>query len=438
MLVYALTSRLACKAVLPGRRGPGLPPTDDGSTTPRTRGGHCWPRHLAAVLIVLTALLAAAPPAQAMEFRQGDTVLVPPGTVIDDDLFATGQTLTIAGQVNGEVYAFGQTIMITGVVQRDLIAAGQQVTVDGNAGGDLRAAGQQVTINGRVDGNATTAGQTVLIGRQGAIGDSLLGAAQTLTLLGPVGRNVTAAATTLALGSTVGRDVNAHVETLTVDPGARIEGRLDYTGPQESALPAGVAAGGVQFYPQERAAQPPERGRENPLRGLFGWFGLVWLIGSIILGVLLVHFLPGFAASTAAQVLEHPLPSFGLGILAFFVVPAALFFVAITLIGLPIAFLGGIAYLAGLYLGWLLLGLAVGDWLVRLIRRGREAARPVDARWLVVLGLVVLYVLTNLPFIGGLIAFVGLCLGLGALLRQLAAMRPQRQPPPPVPAPLPA
>jgi cytoskeletal protein CcmA (bactofilin family) len=392
---------------------------------------------LAALLIWLAGAMAMAPPVQAMEFRTGDAVTVPAGTTIDDDLFITGQTVTIAGQVNGEVFAFGQTVSVTGAIQRDLIAAGQQVTVDGTVGGDLRAAGQQLAVDGRVDGNATTAAQTMLLGRQGTISGSLLGAMQTLNLLGPVGRNVTVGAGTLALGSTVGRDLTAHVETLTADPSASIAGRLDYTGPQESALPAGVAAGGVQFHLAERPEQAREPARDNPFGGMSTFFGLVWLIGSIILGVLLVHYLPDFAAGTAAQIQEHPLPSFGIGILALCVAPAALFFVAITLIGLPAAFLGGLAYLPGMYLGWLLLGLALGAWLVTLAGRGRAQAPAVDPRWLVVLGLVVLYVVTHLPFIGGLVWFVALCLGLGALLRQLAALRP-RQSSPPLPPLLPA
>src|SRR5262245_7136916 len=86
---------------------------------------------LVVLMLVLTGLAAGALPAQAWEFRNGDTVTVPAGTTIDDDLFATGQSVTIAGQVNGEVYALGQTVTVTGAVQRDLIAAGQQVTLDG-------------------------------------------------------------------------------------------------------------------------------------------------------------------------------------------------------------------------------------------------------------------------------------------------------------------
>ena len=145
----------------------------------------------------------------------------------------------------------------------------------------------------------------------------------------------------------------------------------------------------------------------------------------MLAGVLLVHFLPGFAAGTAAQVRERPLASLGIGILALFVVPFAALIVALTVIGLPLSLLAGLSYLVALYLGQLLLGLALGGLLVELLRRGGMAPR-LAPEWLVVLGLVMLYVLTHLPWIGGLATFLALCLGLGALLRQLAAMH-QRQ-----------
>jgi cytoskeletal protein CcmA (bactofilin family) len=433
--MYVQPSRQRDSVALSGTPDTGAPSHPNGPII-RPAGGawRWWPR-LAAFVLALAALVIAAPPAQATEFRSGDAVTVPAGTTVDDDLFIMGQSITIAGQVNGEVFAFGQSIAVTGAVQRDVIAAGQQVTVDGTVGGDLRAAGQQVTVNGRVDGNVTAAGQTVLVARQGAVGGSVLGAGETLSVLGPVERNLTVGAGTLALGSTVGGDVDAHVNTITVDPGARVTGRLDYTSSRESAIPASVAAGGVQFHLEEHPERAQERPRENPFAGLGVFLGLVWLAGSIILGVLLVHYLPGFAVGTAAQVQEHPLPSFGIGLLTLCVAPAALFFLALTLVGLPIAFLGGLAYLAGLLLGWLLLGLALGAWLVLLARRGRADLPTIDPRWLVVLGLVVLYVVTHLPFIGGLVWFVALCLGLGALLRQLAALRPQQ--PPPLQPPLP-
>jgi cytoskeletal protein CcmA (bactofilin family) len=388
-------------------------------------------RHGLGLLVVLGALATAAP-AAALEFRTGGVVTVPAGTVVDDDLFAAGQSVTVAGQVNGDLYAFGQTVTVTGTVERDLLAAGQQITVDGVVNGDVRAAAQSVVINGRVEGNVTAAGQLLLLDQRGQVGGSVVGVGQTLNLLGSVGRGVTAGAETLHLGGLVGGNVTADVGTLTLDPSARIAGRLSYTAEREAAVPAGTVAGSVQFRPTERAERPPPPA--PLLGGLFTPFGVIWLIGMLIAGVLLVYFLPEFAMGAARQVQAHPWRSVGVGLLAFFGGPVLVLLLAVTLIGLPLAVLVGLGYFLGLYVGWLLLGLAVGSLLALLARRWRPVA-PLGPAWLVVIGLVVLYLLSHLPGIGWLVVFLGLCFGLGALLGQLVAARVARRP---APAPPPA
>ncbi len=392
---------------------------------------------LSATLLALALLgvqASAAPPAQALEMRGGDVVTIPAGTTINDDLAATGQSITIAGQVTGDVYAFGSNVTVTGTIDRDLIAAAQRITIDGVVNGDVRAAAQDVVINGRVEGNVTSGSQYLTLGRQGQVAGSVLGGAQSILVQGQVDRGVTAGASTLQIAGAVGGNVDARVETLLIDPSARIAGQLSYRSQSEAVIPVGTVAGGVQFQQTERQNRDRDRQEQRgPFAGFFGFFSLVWLVGSIIAGVLLVHFLPGFAAGTVDQVRERTLPSLGLGLVALFVVPLAVLFIAITLIGLPIAFLVGVGYVVALYVGWLLLGLAVGVLLLELVRR-RNATLRADPRWLVILGLVVLYVLTHLPYVGGLAAFVGLCLGLGALLLQLAAERRQ---PPATPAALP-
>jgi hypothetical protein len=381
-----------------------------------------------AMLAVLT--LGLASPTQAFESRSGDVVTVPAGTTIDDDLIVTGETIVIAGRVTGDVYAFGRSVTLTGVVDRDFIAAGQQVTVDGVILGNLRAGGQQVAINGRIDGNTTVGGQFVTLGRQGALSRSLLAGGQDVTLLGPVGRGLTTGARSLHLGSTVGGDVQAAVSTLTADPEARIAGRLDYSSERPSTIPAGVVAAGVQYTQVE----PPARGATEPpapLGGLVSLFSLAWLLGSIVAGVLLVHFLPAFTGGTAAQVREHLWSSFGIGMLAIFAVPLAALIVAVTVIGLPLSLLAGLGYGVALYVGWLLLGLAAGGLLVEQVRR-RTATRGLRPEWLVVVGLAMLYVLSHLPWIGGLATFIALCVGLGAVVRQLIALQHQGLTPSPL------
>ncbi|HZU07323.1 MAG TPA: hypothetical protein VFB73_15260 [Chloroflexota bacterium] len=378
-------------------------------------------------LLVVLGALAAASPAAALEFRTESAVTVPAGTTVDDDLFAAGQSILVAGQVNGDLYAFGQTVTVTGTIERDLLAVGQHLTVDGVVKGDLRAAAQSVVVNGRVEGNVTEASQLLLLDRQGAVGGSVVGVGQLLDLLGPVGRGVTAGAGTLHLGGPVGGNVTAEVGTLTLDPSARIAGRLSYTAEREAAVPAGTVAGDVQFRPTERPERPPQPA--PPLGGLFTPFGVIWLIGMLIAGLLLVYFLPEFAMGAARQVQAHPWRSVGVGLLAFFGGPVLVLLLAVTLIGLPLAVLVGLSYFLGLYVGWLLLALAVGSLLVLLVRRWRPVA-PLGPAWLVVIGLVVLYLLSHLPGIGWLVVFLGLCFGLGALLSQFVAARAARRPAP--------
>src|SRR5579884_2030428 len=378
-------------------------------------------------LLVVLGALAAASPAAALEFRTESAVTVPAGTTVDDDLFAAGQSILVAGQVNGDLYAFGQTVTVTGTIERDLLAVGQHLTVDGVVKGDLRAAAQSVVVNGRVEGNVTEASQLLLLDRQGAVGGSVVGVGQLLDLLGPVGRGVTAGAGTLHLGGPVGGNVTAEVGTLTLDPSARIAGRLSYTAEREAAVPAGTVAGDVQFRPTERPERPPQPA--PPLGGLFTPFGVIWLIGMLIAGLLLVYFLPEFAMGAARQVQAHPWRSVGVGLLAIFGGQVLVLLLAVTLIGLPLAVLVGLSYFLGLYVGWLLLALAVGSLLVLLVRRWRPVA-PLGPAWLVVIGLVVLYLLSHLPGIGWLVVFLGLCFGLGALLSQFVAARAARRPAP--------
>lgn len=77
-----------------------------------------------------------------------------------------------------------------------------------------------------------------------------------------------------------------------------------------------------------------------------------------------------------------------------------------------------IGYVAAIYLGWLLMAYALGAVITTVVQgtqpdwTGRQGAPG----WLFLLGLAVLYVAGLVPILGGLLAFVGLCLGLGALL----------------------
>ena len=232
-------------------------------------------------LVLGGALLVLALPSAAMaaEVRNSNTAVVAPDETLNDDLFATGQTVTVAGHVIGDVYAGGQTVVVTGTVDGDLIAGAQQVVVDGTVNGNVRAVGGVVTVNGRVGHSVTSLGQQVNVSSSGRVDGSLVAAGETISVFGPVGRGITAGGGTLQFGGPVGGEVLAWAQTLSIGPSTRIAGNLEYHSEHQAEIPSGTVAGRVQFDQIQR-----QQRQEPLLNGLFDFGGLVWLVGSAILG----------------------------------------------------------------------------------------------------------------------------------------------------------
>jgi cytoskeletal protein CcmA (bactofilin family) len=373
------------------------------------------------------ALLVLAVPSAAMaaEVRSGTSAVVAPGETLDDDLFATGQTVTIAGRATGDVFATGQTVVVTGTVDGDLIAAAQQVVVDGTVNGDVRAAGAVVTVNGRVVHSVTGLAQQVTVSSSGRVDGSLVAAGETISALGAVGRGMTVGGGTVQLGGPVGANVVAWAQTLSLAPNARIGGNLEYYSERQSEVPGGAVAGQVQYHPVQREQRQPPL-----LNGLFDFGGLVWLVGSAILGALAIVVAPRASARAVELGRQQPLLTFGLGLLALFAVPVAAVLIGITLVGIPLALAVAALYAIGLMLAWPALGLVVGTELARRVPR-RE---PLPVLGALVVGLIVLHLLTHVPVLGGLLAFLGLTFGLGLIVQ---SFRRWQRPSEPLRAPVP-
>ena len=372
-------------------------------------------------LVLAGALLVLAVPSAAMaaEVRNGPNAVVAPGETVDDDLFATGQTVTVDGRVIGDVFATGQTVVVTGTVDGDLIAAAQQVVVDGTVNGNVRAAGAVVTVNGRVGRSVTGLAQQVNVSSSGRVDGSLVAAGETISAFGPVGRGVTAGGGTLQLGGPVGGKVLVWANNLSLGPNTRIAGDLEYRSDHQADVPSGAVAGRVQFD------QIEQRQQQAPLlNGLFDFGGLVWLCGSAILGALALIFAPRAAARAVELGRQQPVPTFGLGLLALCAVPVVAVLIGLTLVGLPFALAVAALYWLGLLLAWPALGLVVGTELARRVRRGE----PMPVLGALVVGLIVLHLVTHLPIVGGLVAFLGLAFGLGLIVQSFRRWRRPSEP----------
>ena len=159
--------------------------------------------------------------------------------------------------------------------------------------------------------------------------------------------------------------------------------------------------------------------RSTGERFLRGW---LWTAGLVVLAALLAAALPGPSARMASELRDRPWLTPLLGLVALSTIPVAAVLLMITVIGIPIALLGLVGYAALLLLGYVWLAVAVGGLLLDRIKPevAAQAAYRAGAAVLAMLGLAVL---ARTPFIGGLVVFTAILVGVGMIVGALFRRR---------------
>lgn len=408
--------------------------------------------------LVLIVMLGLAKPVRAFEGRGGDTVIIPTGEVIEDDLYVAANIFTLQGIVKGDVIVVGSTITISGTVEGDLIAAGQSVIVNGQVMDDIRMAGAAVVLgeNAQVTDDLVAAGYSVESKDGSSVGgDSLIVGYQVL-MAGDTAQDAKVAANKVQLSGSVGGDLNVEVGAsermptippatfmpnmpvvptipagLTIKPGSSIGGNLTYTSPQEALIPPGAVSGNVvhQFPVVETGKE--NTAAEQTSNWLF--INLRNIVSLLIVGLLMVWLVPKFVQNGANAVKAKPLPSFGWGIvtvigffLAFLAIMAvvgilAVFFGIVTLGEL----LGTVVWAGIIAVAVLIFTFSISVGYISKIIVSYLGGRLILARikpewtekpyWSLVLGVVIFAILVAIPFLGGLVNFIVVLMGLGAL-----------------------
>ena len=201
-------------------------------------------RRLILVMLVGLLLLAGAAPAAAADRATADYVVVGVDEVIEEDLYAVGNSVDVRGTIDGDLIAFsGSEVRIGGVVTGDVIAVTGTVIVTGTVEGSVRATAGSVVIEGVVGRDVVVvAGQTEMIGE---VGGDLLVWGWSLNLAGSVegfvwGQTVG----TTRISGDIGHDFEMTVGALEVLAGTSITGDLGYRSPDLATVDDSAEVGG--------------------------------------------------------------------------------------------------------------------------------------------------------------------------------------------------
>ena len=437
-------------------------------------------KKLTLVLIVVLAAGLLATAGVNAQGRSGEKVVIAAGEVVPDDLYVAATQLIVDGTVKGDIVGFARSITINGTVEGDLLAAAQTIVINGTINDDARIAGQALVLGkgGKIGDDVVVAGFSFEAQPDSIIGgDLLFGAGQAL-VAGDVAGNVSGGGGSLQIAGRVGGNVDVGVgdageappvpyaqfmpalpgglampslpRGLTISQGARIGGQLTYSGRSDVPIPGGAVTGKVTRRVPETTAE------EAAAPAAFDWGA--WsldqgrrLIRLLVVGLLMIWLAPGWLRRVAASLRARPWGSLGWGALSPFALVALILIAVVamvvivallsyiigsaTLITVLLGSVTGTVVLAYLllacYVGALIAGYAVGEL---ILGRGASGSGA-RSLWAMLIGVVIVWLLTLIPWVGTFIGVVLALFGLGAIWLALRRREPAAAPLPAEPAP---
>ena len=373
-------------------------------------------RAFAGIAAALLAVAVALPSVgHAFEVRRSEDgpVTVAADETINDTLLAMGNTVTIDGTINGDLLAFAGQVTIRGNVTGNVVTGGQSVTIEGTVGGTVLGGGENVTLeNARVGRDFYGFGNDVAIASGTNVAGNAMGFGSTVDVGGRVGIDFKGFGTMVTVSGAVERNVDGFGQTVTVDSTARIGGNL--TGHVDSAGDLRVADGAVVSGTVNEQIVEREHRRNHFLT--FGhYFGqVIRLAGFFLTGLILLWLVPVLREVSLPNT-EAVLRSFGIGLAAAVTLPVAAIIVCLTVIGIPIGILTFVLGAIGLYFSKPVIAQIIG----RAVLRNRPTPPPYAATLFV--GLVIVIVAVNLPWIGGFANLVLTLVGFGVIVSLIYA-----------------
>jgi cytoskeletal protein CcmA (bactofilin family) len=349
------------------------------------------------MLMLVASVASAQQTALGGKVRSDNQVVIRAEETVPNDLYVFGETVRIAGRVEGDLVIFGGQVDVFGPVTGDVLVGAGNATISGPVDGDVRVGAGQAMIRGSVGEDALVgAGRTTMASGARVGGDLIFGTWQ-MVMDGTVAGNVLGSTDDyIKRGSVAGTEtvnVKEPVEEAPPTMGMRL---VDLLRRYVSILAVGALF--LWLAPQAlRAAAGAMRGRPLPSLGvgILGIFGFVVLVLGVLLVTILVAVVLGLL---------------GLGSL-----------VGTTVFGgiLTEALIVFLFFLAVAFVAQAAVGLSLGRLLLR--EDARSFFRGFGA---LALGVLAVVIVSAIPRIGGLLEFLLVLLGLGALI---LAVLPRRR-----------
>ena len=386
--------------------------------------------------IISIGLLLAPLWCSAQKFQAGDNVVI--SKPVFEDLYLAGGNITINAPVHGDLVIAGGTVNINDSVSNDIIIAGGEITINGAAGDDIRFAGGKLNINKNVAGDVVITGGKLLLAKNSSVGGSLIAGGGEITVDGKINGYLKAGAGSLLMNGSVAKTLDARGQEVTIN--GTVGGNAVLSAHEINIGQDAAFANKVRYWSDEpvnfgssvRSGQAMsdeslqiEQGSWKYL-GFATFLGLLWYVGAAFIFIVLIQYLLGKRIRhAAASITQHNAPRFiGYGFLFFILAPIAIFFAILTLIGIPLAVLMMVLFIALVLLASIITSVVLANYVNMHYYHNQERWRQI---WTALGIFILIKIVTLIPVAGWLLMIAAVCLAFGVLLIEF--FRPERRGP---------
>jgi len=331
------------------------------------------------------------------EFRGSDETLNSTET-IQDNLYVAGNNFNLMGTVEGDLIAGGGTINVLGTVTGDVLVFGGTINISGRIGGDVRVVGGTILINGQVGGEVIAAGGDISVVSGASIvkGAYLFGGK--VIMDGLVGKNLEIRSSEISLGST-----------------AKIAGNFDYYSSKEANIVSGAKINGdVVFHPEQ--IKKTTYSHRFPWLAFMTFWWFAGIIGATILAWLLFYLWTSESKEMVAAAMTSPGRELLRGFVLLFMIPIAAIICLVTVIGAPLAIMGGFFFASLVVLAAAVSALLVASLIAKFLFNKKDTEL---SWWLILLGVLAIAIIKLIPLVGWIISFLIYLVAFGILANKI-------------------
>ncbi len=314
----------------------------------------------------------------------------------NNDVYASGDEVSVVGYVNGNTFVFGKKVNVSGYINGDLFVMASSLAIENDAqiNGNVFVLAQDVTISGRVN--------------------DVYSLAQNFTMssTGLVVRNLTLSCSAASFDGKIGNNANVSAGSLTFAANAKnvIGNDLHYSSKEEANIPEGAVAGAVDF--SQITVEEPTAAKI--ISNYITNFITVVLYAAVVI-IISAFVTPKFAEKATYSMSKKSFITALIGIIAVVFIPIVSILLALTVIFAYAGISLLIVYILVLSITISILGMAIGNYFANKLKNKTK----VKFILLSIASVIVLWLLQRIPFIGGYISIFTVVFGLGIFIYSL-------------------